>query len=359
MFGKKDSANPDPPTSNDALQQIAEYRSNQIAAGKLAGGSIGLGDGYLDIKDPSGKHVSYLSKVSILEELRILGIDQKSDSLAVYILSDEIELAAFLTPRICGTLFNLGFVEFGPNGNSLISSFLNQEGPRVKGYDPRELEGSWPDELLYSNARTTALRKYIDTNPFYQNIPEGNSAFISYENGLDLIDSFINYKLEPLPMIAVIDEEAGLLKISKADYVPSLLGSRNMQIAIPLEKILFASLLPISEEYITSYQVQKSVFGRAAVGGLLFGGAGAIVGAMSAATPQTTEKKETRVYYRLLIAYEDSAHESPAVLSFSTDYIDPLTGQPDKSIHQFARKLQLLSPYANETEAAISYSFVL
>ena len=359
MFGKKDSANPNPPTSNDALQQMTESRTNQIAAGKLVGGSITPYGNYIEVKSPSGELVSRLSKASPLEELRILGTDSNPNSLAIYILCDGIELTAFLAPKACSILFNLGFVEFGPNGNSLISSFLSQEGPRMRGYDPSELEKSWPDELLYSNERTAALRKYINITPVYQNIPDGNSAFISYENGLDLIDSFINYKSEPLPMIAVIDEEAGLLKISKADYVPSLLGSRNMQIAIPLEKILFASLLPISEEYITSYQVQKSMFGRAAVGGLLFGGAGAIVGAMSAATPQTTEKKETRVYYRLLIAYEDSVHESPAVLSFSTDHIDPLTGQPDKSIHQFARKLQLLSPYANETEAGISYSFAL
>ena len=71
----------------------------------------------------------------------------------------------------------------------------------------------------------------------------------------------------------------------------------KLKVCVPVESITSC------EEYTEKELKEKSVLGRAAVGGLLFGGAGAVVGAVSGAKP-----KEKNVNYATL-TYLDSNEE--------------------------------------------------
>ena len=73
----------------------------------------------------------------------------------------------------------------------------------------------------------------------------------------------------------------------------------KIKLCVPIENIINC------EKYTETELKEKSVLGRAAVGGLLFGGAGAVVGAISGATP-----KEKNVYYMTLIYLENNEEKT-------------------------------------------------
>lgn len=78
--------------------------------------------------------------------------------------------------------------------------------------------------------------------------------------------------------------------------------TKNAQtISLPLEKIVNAGLVNVTEIE------EQSKLGRAAIGGILFGGAGAIVGALSAG-----EKEKTKSLY--VINYLSDGEEKVIVL---------------------------------------------
>lgn len=88
---------------------------------------------------------------------------------------------------------------------------------------------------------------------------------------------------------ATLDEESKTITFGQ-------LGLK-LKVHVPIESITSC------EEYTEKELKEKSVLGRAAVGGLLFGGAGAVVGAVSGAKP-----KEKNVNYATL-TYLDSNEE--------------------------------------------------
>lgn len=90
---------------------------------------------------------------------------------------------------------------------------------------------------------------------------------------------------------ATLDEE-------KKNLTFSQLGLK-IKVCVPFENITNC------EEYTEKELKEKSVLGRAAVGGLLFGGAGAVVGAVSGAKP-----KEKNVYYMTLTYLENNEEKT-------------------------------------------------
>jgi hypothetical protein len=89
----------------------------------------------------------------------------------------------------------------------------------------------------------------------------------------------------------------------------SQLGLKN-KVCVPIESIISC------EKYTEKELKEKSVIGRAVVGGLLFGGAGAVVGAVSGANP-----KEKNVYYAT-ITYTDNNEEK--TLLFKIEQMESL-----------------------------------
>ena len=112
--------------------------------------------------------------------------------------------------------------------------------------------------------------------------------------------------LEGFPITATkatLDKEQKTLTFSQ-------LGLK-IKVCIPIESITSC------EKYTEKELKEKSVLGRAAVGGLLFGGAGAVVGAISGAKP-----KEKNVYY-MTLTYTDNNKEKS--LLFKIEQMDSLT----------------------------------
>lgn len=69
---------------------------------------------------------------------------------------------------------------------------------------------------------------------------------------------------------------------------------KKPEVKLPLSKVTFAGIVPFEE-------IEKgSVIGRAVIGGILFGSAGAIIGAMTA-----EEKKRKKYFY--VINYDEQA----------------------------------------------------
>lgn len=80
----------------------------------------------------------------------------------------------------------------------------------------------------------------------------------------------------------------------------------HLQIAIPFAKesqiktLRYDQITDVAfEADLQKISVSKSPIGRAVAGGLLFGGAGAVVGAISG----TTKKERTEIKFNLIIAY--------------------------------------------------------
>ena len=92
---------------------------------------------------------------------------------------------------------------------------------------------------------------------------------------------------------ATLDEE-------KKDITFSQLGLKN-KVCVPLSNVISC------EKYTETELKEKSVVGRAVVGGLLFGGAGAVVGAVSGANP-----KEKNVFY-MALTYLDNSEEKTVI----------------------------------------------
>jgi hypothetical protein len=88
---------------------------------------------------------------------------------------------------------------------------------------------------------------------------------------------------------ATLDEEEKNITFSQ-------LGLK-IKVCVPLESITSC------EKYTEKELKEKSVIGRAAVGGLLFGGVGAVVGAVSGTKP-----KEKTLYY-MTLTYTDNNEE--------------------------------------------------
>ena len=84
----------------------------------------------------------------------------------------------------------------------------------------------------------------------------------------------------------------------------------KIKVCVPIESITSC------EKYTEKELKEKSVLGRAAVGGLLFGGAGAVVGAISGAKP-----KEKNVYY-MTLTYIDNNEEK--TILFKIEQMDSL-----------------------------------
>lgn len=85
----------------------------------------------------------------------------------------------------------------------------------------------------------------------------------------------------------------------------------KIKVCIPIESITSC------EKYTEKELKEKSVLGRAAVGGLLFGGAGAVVGAISGANP-----KEKNAHY-MTLTYTDSGEEK--ALLFKIEQMDSIS----------------------------------
>lgn len=85
----------------------------------------------------------------------------------------------------------------------------------------------------------------------------------------------------------------------------------KIKVCIPVESITSC------DSYTEKELKEKSVLGRAAVGGLLFGGAGAVVGAISGAKP-----KEKNAHY-MTLTYTDIGEEK--TLLFRIEQMDSLS----------------------------------
>ena len=88
----------------------------------------------------------------------------------------------------------------------------------------------------------------------------------------------------------------------------AILDKENMNITFSQIGLKNTVCIPISsitnaETHTEKELKEKSVLGRAAVGGLLFGGAGAVVGAISGASP-----KEKNIHY-MTLSYIDNNEE--------------------------------------------------
>ena len=101
---------------------------------------------------------------------------------------------------------------------------------------------------------------------------------------------------------ATLDEE-------KMNITFSQLGLKN-KVCVPIANVTNC------EKYTETELKEKSVLGRAAIGGLLFGGAGAVVGAVSGVNP-----KEKNVYY-MTLTYLDNSEEKTAL--FRIEQMDSL-----------------------------------
>ena len=101
---------------------------------------------------------------------------------------------------------------------------------------------------------------------------------------------------------ATLDEENKTLTFGQ-------LGLK-IKVCVPIESITSC------EKYTEKELKEKSVIGRAVVGGLLFGGAGAVVGAVSGANP-----KEKTLYY-MTLTYTDNNEEK--ALLFRIEQMDSL-----------------------------------
>jgi hypothetical protein len=107
-----------------------------------------------------------------------------------------------------------------------------------------------------------------------------------YLNHLEGLDGFPRTATK-----VTLDEE-------KKNLTFSQLGLK-IKVCVPFENITNC------EKYTEKELKEKSVLGRAAVGGLLFGGAGAVVGAISGSTP-----KEKNVYYMTLSYLENNEEKT-------------------------------------------------
>lgn len=90
---------------------------------------------------------------------------------------------------------------------------------------------------------------------------------------------------------ATLDEE-------KKNITFSQLGLK-IKVCVPIESITSC------EKYTEKELKEKSAIGRAVVGGILFGGAGAVVGAVSGAKP-----KEKNVFYMTLTYLENNEEKT-------------------------------------------------
>lgn len=86
---------------------------------------------------------------------------------------------------------------------------------------------------------------------------------------------------------------------------------KNLEILLPYEKIIDTEVE--TSESITYKKKNKSVIGRGIIGGALFGGAGAVVGAMSGLKDNTKEIKESKKISYLGIKYNTNEGESAVV----------------------------------------------
>ncbi|HDK7158911.1 TPA: hypothetical protein PTV68_002040 [Clostridium botulinum] len=115
-----------------------------------------------------------------------------------------------------------------------------------------------------------------------------------------LVDGISNYTKDIILQLTLNDE-------SECLTINSKVCKNNPDINLKYEQIIDANI--ITEEEII--QQSKSVIGRAAVGGLLLGPLGAIVGGMSG----TGTKTNNQIEYYAVVNYKSRDHELK-VLSF-------------------------------------------
>lgn len=106
---------------------------------------------------------------------------------------------------------------------------------------------------------------------------------------------------------------------------------KKPEVKLPLSKVSFAGTVAVE-------QIEKqSALGRAVVGGILFGHAGAIIGAMTA-----EEKKRNQYFY--VINYESEGETKAIVLSDNGGNLNSFS---------FQKKLQTYLPKHTETEITL------
>ena len=348
MFGKKD----------------AEKTMNVIAAGSFAGESVAYDESKrLGVTQNGFVSTTPFNKNSI-KEVRLLDSPRVLKTVPVYVRTSSDEFIADLQPSMASHLCSEHFVEYGPNGSALIDEYSSMPHVTPNPNDEKQLDSDWQQlNSSYPRMRTAASMKkrweeYAQSQDISTDYAHGGKVFLNYVGGISILDDNVHKTSDEIPVLASVNESLGVLSFDSAPFVRNPLIDRVLHIELPLDRFVYASIIPISEEYERTFKT-KNMFGRALAGGLLFGGAGAVVGAMSAGNGIATETKSKIVDFYLTLVYDGESNGERNQLMFSTYCLDVVSRQPDKQIHGFTRYLESISTTCAVSGAERQLSFRL